>query len=95
MVTLDEFKKSIREHRSVMLRYHKLLPQNDYPELRYDMDENGFVCEVYTYNRTAYSQGHIDSEKLAERMKLNLEGAFEIFPTPEKDVRKFNMLYNL
>ena len=92
VISLEDFKKAIKEHRSVIVTYSagKNLPD---AQLRYDMDEQGRIREVMTYARKVYFAARIegDDERLAE--KIYLETAKAITPTPTKDLKRIDCRY--
>ena len=92
MVTLDEFRSALLKHRSVIVKYEKILPNSSYnPTLRFDMREDGQVFEVYHYNHTAFRHCHID-DKYFKEMEMYLRTSLDVMPTPSEDVKIFNML---
>ena len=89
IISLEDFKKAIREHRSVKVTYST---GNNLPDaqLRYDMDDKGCIREVLTYARQVYFAARIegDDKRLAE--SIYLDTAKTITPTPAKDLKRID-----
>lgn len=90
IITLEDFKKAINEHKSIIITYASNCANGADFQLRYDMDEKGCIREVMTHARKVMFAARIegDDERLAE--SIYLDTAKAITPTPAKDRKRID-----
>lgn len=90
IISLEDFKKAIRKHRSVIVTYDSTGNHSYDYQLRYDMDYQGCIREVVTYTKHVYFAARIDGDDERLAKNLYLETAKAITPTPAKDLKRID-----
>lgn len=89
-ITIKDFKDALREHKSICIHYDF---GNNYnkPVHRFDMDKDGNIREVFTWDKSSLCFAHIDNDKMIAEL-LPLDGVAKIEPTPEDRIKEYNCL---